>query len=48
LTWLKSPVSCSNVIPIPAARSAIVLITNAPIRMTPAMETKALFSESFV
>ena len=34
-------------IPIPAATSAMVLITNAPIRITPAMEAKALFSESF-
>ena len=34
-------------IPMPAAMSAMRLITNAPIRTTSAIEVKALFSESF-
>jgi hypothetical protein len=34
-------------IPMPAAMSAIKLMTNAPTRTTSAMEAKALLSESF-
>jgi hypothetical protein len=33
--------------PIPAARSAMKLTTNAPMRTMPATEVNALFSESF-
>ena len=33
--------------PMPAATSAIKLMTNAPTRTTPAIDTNALLSESF-